>query len=141
MLDTQSKAVYEALKKLTGEDDVFKVIEAEEIIEMLTFDMTKVQLSAIIRDLRDREYIKVKYFTPDEYCLLTLKKLDELASIAEEIVSTTVEKQPVNKTVAGKNATVVVKTARVFWAAFLGALLGGGIVAAIAVILQIFVVK
>lgn len=134
MLDTQSKAVYEALKKITGEDDVFKVVEADDIIEGLPFETNKLQLSAIIRDLRDREYIKVKYFTPDEYCLLTMKRVEELASIAEEITAT-VEKPA---TPESKTVTTHGVSAKVFWLAFLGAMLGGGIVVAIAIVLQIY---
>ncbi|MCQ2603009.1 MAG: hypothetical protein MJ193_03665 [Clostridia bacterium] len=77
MLEGQSKVIYDVLKKLTGEDDVFKIIEAEEIIEKLPVEMSKVQLASIIRDLKDRNYISVKYFTPDEYCLLTLNYIEE----------------------------------------------------------------
>ena len=67
MVDGEAKLVLDALRKLTGTDGIYKVIEAEEILELLPVELTKLQLSSAIRDLRDREYIKVKYFTPDEY--------------------------------------------------------------------------
>ena len=97
----EAKVVLEALRKLTGTNDIYKVIEADEIIAELPYQMTKLQLSATIRDLRDREYIKVKYFTPDEYCLLTVKTREDNAvetteEVREVTVATvgTVAKQP-----------------------------------------------
>ncbi len=137
MLDQQSKTVYDALKKLTGEDDIYKIIEAEEILDMLSLDINKVQLSAVIRDLRDREYIKVKYFTPDEYCLLTVKRAEEIASLVEEVVAVNapVKKEENN---LKESVTVGVRKSAVFWAAFLGSVLGGAFISAIAVILQKF---
>ncbi|MEG1663448.1 MAG: hypothetical protein RR338_05620, partial [Clostridia bacterium] len=70
MLDAEKKLVFDILHNLIGEDGNYKVIEADEILEKLpnTTQMNKVQLSAIIRELRDTEFIRVKYFTPDEYC-------------------------------------------------------------------------
>ena len=59
MLDAEKKEVMRVLRELTGQDDVYKVIEAEEILEKISPDtpLNKQQLSAIIRDLRDREYL------------------------------------------------------------------------------------
>ena len=93
----EAKVVLEALRKLTGTNDIYKVIEADEIIAELPYQMTKLQLSATIRDLRDREYIKVKYFTPDEYCLLTVKTKEETVvaggeEVYEATAVTTVQK-------------------------------------------------
>lgn len=127
MLEGQSKVIYDVLKKLTGGDDVFKIIEAEEIIEKLPVEMSKVQLASIIRDLKDRNYISVKYFTPDEYCLLTLNYIEE--SEKAEIASDDV------KPVQQNTVTIQpkMKSGKVFWLSFFGALLGSAIVAAVAI--------
>ncbi len=132
MLEGQSKVIYDVLKKLTGEDDVFKIIEAEEIIEKLPVEMSKVQLASIIRDLKDRNYISVKYFTPDEYCLLTLNYIEENEK-AEVVVDDT-------KAVSQNTVQVSqkVKNGKVFLFSFLGALLGSAIVSAIAIIIVKF---
>ena len=129
MLEGQSKVIYDVLKKLTGEDDVFKIIEAEEIIEKLPAEISKVQLASIIRDLKDRNYISVKYFTPDEYCLLTLNYIEEneKAEIVSDDAKPTVQ-----------NAVVVqpkTKNGKVFLFSFLGALLGSAVVSAIAIVI------
>ena len=89
MLNPDSKLVYDVLRSLVGDDDVYKIIEADEVLEKLPADkqFTKVQLSAIVRDLKDREYIGVKYFTPDEYCLLTYKRFDD--AVAQPVVVAT----------------------------------------------------
>ena len=130
MIDGEAKLVLDALKKLTEVDGVYKVIEAEEIIELLPVSLTKLQLSSAIRDLRDREYIKVKYFTPDEYCLSTTRIIEDVAEHADEVTAVA--------TVAPQTAQVAqkpVSAKKAFVSAFLGALLGGGIVMAIAIIL------
>lgn len=137
MLDNEAKIVYEALKKLTGGDDVYRVLEADEIIAQLSIDMTKMQLSSLIRDLRDREYIKVKYFTPDEYCLLTVKRTEEIAQMVENVVAVS---SPERESAPPQNGKANIGW-KVFLCAFFGAFLGGGLVTAIAIILQIFVFK
>ena len=133
----EAKVVLEALRRLTGTNDIYKVIEAEEIIAELPYQMTKLQLSAAIRDLRDREYIKVKYFTPDEYCLLTVKVKEETAvvetgTVYEAAAVTTLPKEEKTKPVSDKKA---------FWMGFLGAFLGGGVVMSIAIVLLELVFK
>ena len=133
----EAKVVLEALRRLTGTNDIYKVIEAEEIIAELPYQMTKLQLSAAIRDLRDREYIKVKYFTPDEYCLLTVKAKEETAvvetgTVYEATAVTTLPKEEKTKPVSDKKA---------FWMGFLGAFLGGGVVMSIAIVLLELVFK
>ncbi len=135
----EAKVVLEALRKLTGTNDIYKVIEAEEIIAELPYQMSKLQLSATIRDLRDREYIKVKYFTPDEYCLLTVKtKEDTLVQETEEIHETTA----VATTVArAEKAPKPVSSKKAFLMGFLGAFLGGGAVMSIAIVLLELVFK
>ena len=133
----EAKVVLEALRKLTGTNDIYKVIEADEIIAELPYQMTKLQLSAAIRDLRDREFIKVKYFTPDEYCLLTVKTKEEApvvdgGEVYEATAVTTVQKTEKVKPASSKKA---------FWMSFLGAFLGGGAVMSIAIILLELVFK
>ena len=133
----EAKVVLEALRKLTGTNDIYKVIEADEIIAELPYQMTKLQLSATIRDLRDREYIKVKYFTPDEYCLLTVKTKEEAVvttsdEVYEATAVTTVQKAEKSSAVSSKKA---------FWMGFLGAFLGGGVIMSIAIVLLEVVFK
>lgn len=133
----EAKVVLEALRKLTGTNEIYKVIEAEEIIAELPYQMTKLQLSAAIRDLRDREYIKVKYFTPDEYCLLTVKTKEETVvtsdqEVYEATAVTTLPKAEKTKAVSEKKA---------FWMGFLGAFLGGGVIMSIAIVLLELVFK
>lgn len=133
----EAKVVLEALRKLTGTNDIYKVIEADEIIAELPYQMTKLQLSAAIRDLRDREFIKVKYFTPDEYCLLTVKTKEEApvvdgGEVYEATAVTTVQKTEKVKPASSKKA---------FWMGFLGAFLGSGVVMSIAIILLELVFK
>lgn len=142
MLDAEKKEVMRVLRELTGQDDVYKVIEAEEILEKISPDtpLNKQQLSAIIRDLRDREYLQVKYFTPDEYCLLTMKHTEELAQLVEDVTVAAKEHvQEATEQAAQVPVTKVkVNKISVMIFAFLGGLLGGGIVTAIFVIVQKF---
>jgi hypothetical protein len=134
MIDGEAKLVLDALKKLTQVDGVYKVIEAEEIIELLPVPLTKLQLSSAIRDLRDREYIKVKYFTPDEYCLSTTRIIEDVVEHTEEVTAVATV-APVAPQVAQKP----VSAKKAFALAFVGAFLGGGIVMAIAIILLKFI--
>lgn len=142
--------VYEILREITGDDDIFKIIEADEVLQKLPAKtvLTKVQLSAIIRDLKDEDYITVKYFTPDEYCLLTKKRITESApapvqpeaqdaAVAEGDVKARLSYDSKKKKTDA--AVKTIKSATVFFMSFLGALLGSGIVAAIVVIVLKFV--
>ncbi|MBO5777829.1 MAG: hypothetical protein J6R34_05220 [Clostridia bacterium] len=136
----EMKIVLEALRKLTGTNDIYMVIEAEEIIAELPYQMTKLQLSATIRDLRDRGLIKVKYSSPDEYCLLTVKSKG--TSVVQDRKDTAVEVAPV-ASVAPVAAQKVkpISSRKMFWMSFLGAFLGGGLIMSIAIILLELVFK
>lgn len=143
MPDKEYSNVAAALRALTGTDGVYKVIEADEIIEKLPVDARpdKQKLSTIIRDLRDMNYIEVKYLTPDEYCLLTSRRLDELFAPAEEEKPAPVQTAPA--ATAKEPAPVRLKErasvgVKLFLIAFAGSMLGGMIVAALAIILQKF---
>lgn len=144
MLNPDSQLVFDALRSLTGDDDVYKIIEADEVLAKLPEDkqFTKVQLSAIIRDLKDRDYINVKYFTPDEYCLLTLKRFDDVQPVVPQKASTKKEKaeRVLYDTQTDKPAAVKpIKKGIVFLMAFLGGLAGSAIVAAVAIVIAKFV--
>lgn len=131
MLDLEHQTIYDIIRTLAGEDDVYKVVEADEITERLPAGMSvsKVQLSSVIRDLKDRDYIQVKYFTPDEYCLLIVKRIEDritsLPSVQDDM------QKPAERTLYGEQKkkdqkqTVSVGSWKIFFAAFLGALLGG----------------
>ena len=128
------KIVLEALRKLTGANDMYMVIEAEEIIAELPYQMTKLQLSATIRDLRDRGLIKVKYSSPDEYCLLTVKTKE--VPVAQDRKDTPAEVASVPSVAPIATQKVKpVSSKKAFWMGFLGAFLGGGLIMSIAIIL------
>ena len=79
-MNAEARAVFEALRRIAGDDGVYKVIEAEEVLERLPAEMSsagKQQLGTVIRQLRDDGFVKVKYFTPDEYCLLVENRQPE----------------------------------------------------------------
>lgn len=62
-MNAENRTVFAILRDITGDDDVFKVVEADEILALLPADapaMNKQQLGAAIRELRDTEYVKVK---------------------------------------------------------------------------------
>ena len=142
MLNQDSQLVYEALRSITGDDDVYKIIEADEVLERLPKDkqFTKVQLSSIVRDLKDRDYINVKYFTPDEYCLLTLKRFDDSAPQAVPAKAEAKKEKAERVLYEQKTEKQVkpVKKGMVFFMAFLGGLLGSAIVAAAAILIVKF---
>lgn len=150
-MNAENRLVLGILRELTGGDDVFKVIEADEILAKLpegAESMTKQQLGMAIRELRDTEYVKVKYFTPDEYCLKTeTKELPEEApavvveAVAEDAAAQLpAEAQPTLPAVreggqAKKQPRPAGKAIPLFFG-MIGAMIGGGIVTAIALILQ-----
>lgn len=144
MLNPENKLIYDILRSITGDDDIYKIVEAEEVLSKLPSEvsLSKVQLSAIIKDLKDRDYINVKYFTPDEYCLLTLKKSDEenpTVVEANKEVKEDNDKEKKERILYGKTEGQSIKSVKpgaIFFMAFLGAILGSGIVAAMVVILM-----
>jgi len=166
MLDSGRKKVCKALLELCGADGTYKVIESTEIMDrMPDVYMTKVELSTIIRDLKDRDYIHVKYFTPDEYCIEVLpivekefkkekaqsippivaleqgrdleqKDEENLGSGNKEEEKIEVETQVAARSTSSTNKKLLSK---IFAAAICGSFLGGAIVAALAIILQKFV--
>lgn len=161
MLDTEKKVVCRALIELCKTDGIFRVVEAEEIMNMMPdVYLTKAQLSSIIRDLKERNYIRVKYFTPDEYCIQVLpiveKEFEEEKPailpiealeqgqtdvVAGEHIDPEIESEAtiVSTTKQASGETVSSKiTLKVFLAALFGSMLGGGIIAAVAILLQKF---
>lgn len=149
MLNPDSKLIYDILRSITQGDDVYKIIEADEIFALLPEDktFTKVQLSSIIRELKDRDYISVKYFTPDEYCLLTLSRFDDASAqpvVTAELVEPEAE-EPQEKTEriryekAKEKPAKTVKSGLVFLMSFIGSLLGSAVVAAVAIVIAKFV--
>ncbi len=139
MLNLECQTVYDIIRAIAETDDVYKIVEAEEIIARLPqgVSLSKVQLSAVIRELKERAYIVVKYFTPDEYCLMVVKRIEEPVKQQED------ERQD-EKTVAhkeravddkkkGKQAKPVSKVA-LFFTALIGSALGSAIIATIALI-------
>lgn len=146
-MQDNEKQVLAALVQLTGTGDTFKVLEADEILGRLPEGtvMDKQALGAVIRELRGTGYLDVKYLTPDEYCLLVSPRAEEaLRPLREEEPrSADTPQTPVpqrnEETVRKKAREYDAKTApKLFAIAFAGSMLGGMIVAALAVILQKF---
>ena len=147
MQDNGHRMVAAALIALAGTDDVYKVVEADEILGRLPEGtvMDKQALGAVIRELRGTGYLDVKYLTPDEYCLLVSPRAEEaLRPLREEEPrSADTPQTPVphrnEETVRKKAREYDAKTApKLFAIALAGSMLGGMIVAALAIILQKF---
>lgn len=148
MLNLECQTVYDVIRSIAGENDVYKIVEADEIIDRMPKEiaLTKVQLSAIIRELKDREYITVKYFTPDEYCLLVIKRIDERAKLQQAEVVAPEQPAEEQKEKKGKKKNSDDKPAKVadkgvtFFSALLGSFIGSGIVATITALIIKFVI-
>lgn len=154
-MNAEARAVFEALRRIAGDDGVYKVIEAEEVLERLPAEMSsagKQQLGTVIRQLRDDGFVKVKYFTPDEYCLLVENRQPEPETPAAPAVT---EERPAAEETAEEPAAAAGKKEKpapsaseesarkggrigVMLFAMFGGMIGGGIVAAIAILLQKF---
>lgn len=144
MLNLEHQTVYDIIRALAGESDVYKVVEADEIIQKLPSGMqfSKVQLSLIIRNLREREYIDVKYFTPEEYCLLVTKRTDDrVVPIVQQEVEEESGEQRIAYDDAKKSAKEKqkerggVSMAKILLVAFFGAFVGSAIATTIAVLI------
>ena len=157
MLSAENQAVYDALFAIAGDSEGYKIIDADEVVERLPSDapMTKVQLSQIIRDLKDRECVDIKYFTPDQYCLRVIKIIHE--EPVQAVTSTTSDEVP-EQTSSENQLVPVAKKERklygekkssevsgirrgtVFFMSFLGGLFGSGIAATIVAMLFRFAI-
>ncbi|MDE5601885.1 MAG: hypothetical protein K2J16_05250 [Clostridia bacterium] len=156
MLSAENQAVYDALFALAGDSEGYKIIDADEVVEKLPSNMsfTKVQLSQIIRDLKDRECVDIKYFTPDQYCLRVFKIIHEepqqiavtpSEESAEQNSAETQLAQPSKKErkLYGEkksNEVSGIRRGTVFFMSFLGAIFGSGVVAAITAVLLKFAI-
>ncbi len=145
MQDNGLKKVVAALIDIAGTDDVFKVVEADEILERMPADaaIDKQALSVIIRDLKGMGYLEVKYFTPDEYCLLVSRRAQELLAPEEEETPAAPSLPSSAPAPAAQPAARREKLSKraafgVMLAAFVGGIVGGAIVTMIAVLVQKF---
>lgn len=146
MLSPECQTIYDILCAITGNSDVYKIVDADEITDKFppNATMTKIQLSQIIRELKDREYVDIKYFTPDEYCLRVIKRIEEqVVPATENVENPPAVKQPNERQLYGsKSSEKEVKGVRaglVFFMSFLGGIVGSGVVAAVTAILMKFV--
>lgn len=147
MQNIESQAVYDILCAITEISEVYKIVDADEITERLpvNFSLTKVQLSQIIRDLKDRDYVDIKYFTPDEYCLRVIKRIEpEMQSSPDNVAGGGVETAAAQSSARDRQTTVSdgrsARPGLVLFMSFLGGVLGSGFVAAITAILLKFVI-
>lgn len=143
MLTLESQTVYDAIRSIAGEEEVYKVVEADEILTRLpsTLSFDKVKLASIIRELKDRGYILVKYFTPDEYCLALVKKLEDDPSQAQNEGGQQQENNVYVPAQVIKRGGGSVSKAGAFFSALIGSILGSAIVAVITVLIVKFVLK
>lgn len=148
MLQEEAQLIYDILTEITGGSDVYKIVDADEIMEKLPegVSFTTVQLSQIIKDLKDREYLDIKYFTPDEYCLHVIKKIEVQPNVSLEMPAS-LEQNDVLKPsqdrqlyeAPAKPKEKNVNRGLLFFLSFLGSLLGSGVVAAITAVIIKFV--
>ena len=140
MLSIESQAIYDILCDITELSEVYKIVDADEINEKLPvgITLTKVQLSQIIRDLKDRDYV--------EYCLRVIKRVDPVekqTSVEEESADSTAvetEDSGERQLYGPKRGGGAVKPGLVLFMSFLGGVIGSGFVAAITAILLKFVI-
>ena len=88
MLSDFELNIYKALDELVGSEKKFKILETEDILNTTKkFDTTAdiAKIPDVIKDFKDKDLIDLKYFTPEEFCLMIKKDLNEL--IAETNVS------------------------------------------------------
>ena len=147
MLNLECQTVYDIIRSIAGTDDVYKIVEADEIIDRMPKEipLSKVQLSAVIRELKEREYITVKYFTPDEYCLLVTKRIDERTKLQQQADNAQNAKQALSAQESKKKsgeakAVKTVGKGMVFFMSLLGSILGSGVVATITALVIRFVI-
>lgn len=140
MLSLECQTIYDILCELTGCDESYKIIEADEIMERLpsAVRLSKVQLSQLVKDLKDREYVRVKYFAQDEYCLMVLKHID---GVKAPVVTAETAKGGERQLYAEKKEKgVKVRAGAIFFMSLLGSILGSGIVATVAALVIKFVI-
>ena len=130
MVDEKNNEVLKALVALCKDTDSFKILDAEEIISQCN-GVDKDSLSVAIKEISDREMIKIKYANKDEYCLAILPKakIEDDAIVAGEGVAQ-------KKGVAGKFGQNWSLKKAVFVSALSGSFLGGLIVAIINLAIQ-----
>lgn len=145
MLNLECQTVYDVIRAIAGADDVYKVVEAEEIIAHLPqgVSLSKVQLSAVIRELKERAYIVVKYFTPDEYCLMVVKRIEEpqkqQGAVAQDEGKSERKERALSDRKKGKDvAPKSVSKGVIFLTTFFASMLGSAIIAAIALVVAKF---
>ncbi len=142
MLDRQLNAVLSVLNDFS--DGSYKIIDADEIIAKLsdTDRCTKVELSGLIRTLSDNDYIKVKYSTVDEYCLATLAKARAIEKVDPKDNHPTALVDVPDDNAKGKSKEIKLDSISlrkmIRKASFWGALLGGLIASAIALLIGVF---
>lgn len=143
MLSLQHQTVYDIIRSIAVDHDVYKVIEADEIISSLPqgLKISRVELSQIIRDLKDSNYLDVKYFTPDEYCLLVRKLIEDVQKNTpqQEVIKSSQRTLYSEQSKKEPNEKKSFSLASIFFLSFLGAFLASGIVAMVAVLIIKFI--
>ena len=144
------------------------VIEPDEILENISFKLEKDELMQLLTDLSSREAISVRIINLDE-CVLAptpkakvllneMRDMEKIQQVVAPIVNesapqiTEVEKDKPNTTrkrftrnnvgtVQPKpvETKVIINYKRIFWSAFSGAMMGGGLIGIIMLIINLAV--
>lgn len=162
MLDRKTTSVLNIINNIS--DGSFKCIDADDIIGKLPNDVkpAKAELNAIIKNLADHEIIAIKYATMDEYCLAALPKARLVEEKVQEVEAKALQKgekegevsvSEVSKdlpTLEIENMITPVQQSApdlglikkmVRKAAFIGAAMGGALVALVSFILGLILRK
>ena len=103
MLSDFELNIYKALDELVGSEKKFKILETEDILNTTKkFDTTAdiAKIPDVIKDFKDKDLIDLKYFTPEEFCLMIKKDLNELiaeTNVYKKVVESTIESSPSEK--------------------------------------------
>lgn len=167
MLNRKEAEVLNYLIKRSPSNN-FIVIEPDEILENISFKLEKDELMQLLTDLSSREAISVRIINLDE-CVLAptpkakvllneMRDMEKIQQVVAPIVNentpqiTEVEKDKQNtnrKRFTRKNVgtvqpkpvetKVIINYKRIFWSAFSGAMMGGGLIGIIMLIINLAV--
>ena len=103
MLSDFELNIYKALDELVGSEKKFKILETEDILNTTKkFDTNAdiIKIPDVIKDFKDKDLIDLKYFTPEEFCLMLKKDLKELiaeTNVYKKVVESTIENSPLEE--------------------------------------------
>lgn len=126
MLSDDAKKLFNAICTLSGDSDVYQVLDAEELLQTARLPLSAEDLGGLMSELRSAKLVDIKYSTAQRYCLMPIKRTLTVSDDDEDIAG---------EVRVGRGG----RTNRVFWAAFLGSALGSLVVGIIVILIVIFV--